>query len=165
MLSGRVVTSVFALVLVFAGNMPQTLYGQESKGPAPLSASTIPQDHLIQPDALNRLLKGQPEKKPAIFHVGPRVMFAQAHIPGAEYAGPGSQAAGIQSLENVVSGLPKDKQIVLYCGCCPWDRCPNVGPSYKRLTQLGFSHVRVLYLANNFGDDWVSKGYPSVKGK
>jgi hypothetical protein len=30
---------------------------------------------------------------------------------------------------------------------------------------LGFTNVRVLYLANNFGDDWVNKGYPAIKGK
>ena len=28
-----------------------------------------------------------------------------------------------------------------------------------------FTNVQVLYLPNNFGDDWVSKGYPAVKGK
>ncbi len=64
-----------------------------------------------------------------------------------------------------MASLPKDKQIVLYCGCCPWNRCPNVGPAYKRLHDLGFTNVKVLYIANNFGDDWVNKGYPAVKGK
>lgn len=92
-------------------------------------------------------------------------MFSQAHIPGSEYAGPGSQQSGIQSLEDTVSAQPKNRHIILYCGCCPWNRCPNVGPAYKRLHDLGFTHVQVLYLANNFGDDWVNKGYPAVKGK
>ena len=73
--------------------------------------------------------------------------------------------SGIESLENTVASVPKDKQIVLYCGCCPWNRCPNVGPAYKRLHDLGFTNVKVLYIANNFGDDWVNKGYPAVKGK
>lgn len=159
---------VLSLVLFVLSACPRGvpyLNAQSSKAPAPASASTIPQDRLIQPEALVRLLKAEPEKKPLILQVGPRVMFAQAHIPGAQYAGPGSQAAGIQSLEDVVSGMGKDRNIVLYCGCCPWDRCPNVGPAYKRLVQLGFTHVRALYLAHNFGDDWVNKGYPSVKGK
>ncbi len=93
------------------------------------------------------------------------MMFSQAHIPGSEYAGPGGQTSGIQSLESTVASLPKNKHIVLYCGCCPWNRCPNVGPAFKRLHDLGFTNVKVLYIANNFGDDWVSKGYPSVKGK
>lgn len=137
---------------------------QEPSG-ASSSATGIPESRLIQPAALVQLLKGGEEEKPLILQVGSRVMFAQAHIPGSEYAGPGSQASGIQSLENTVASLPKDKQIVLYCGCCPWNRCPNVGPAYKRLHDLGFTNVKVLYIANNFGEDWVNKGYPAVKGK
>jgi thiosulfate/3-mercaptopyruvate sulfurtransferase len=137
---------------------------QEPAG-ASSSATSIPESRLIQPAALVQLLKGGEEEKPLILQVGSRVMFAQAHIPGSEYAGPGSQASGIQSLEDTVASLPKDKQIILYCGCCPWNRCPNVGPAYKRLRDLGFTNVKVLYIANNFGDDWVNKGYPAVKGK
>ena len=129
------------------------------------SATSIPKSRLIQPEALVQLLKAGENEKPLILQVGSRVMFSQAHIPGSDYAGPGSQAPGIQSLENTVSAVPKDKQIVLYCGCCPWNRCPNVGPAYKRLHDLGFTNVKVLYIANNFGDDWVNKGYPAVKGK
>src|ERR1035437_1799740 len=129
------------------------------------SASSIPESALIQPEALNGLLKPGAKEKPLVLQVGSHVMFDQAHIPGAQNAGPGSTAAGIQSLESLVASLPKDKSMVLYCGCCPWNRCPNVGPAYKRLHDLGFTKVKVLYLANNFGDDWLSKGFPAVKGK
>ncbi len=138
----------------------------QAAGPPPsTSAASIPESSLIQPEALALLLKSGEKEKPEILQVGSRVMFSQAHIPTAEYAGPGSQATGIQSLESVVTSLPKNKRIVLYCGCCPWNRCPNVGPAYKRLRTLGFTNVSVLYLANNFGDDWVNKGYPAIKGK
>ena len=138
--------------------------GQASAG-ASSSATSIPESRRIQPEELVRLLKASDKDKPLIFQVGSRVMFSQAHIPGSQYAGPGSQASGIQSLETTVASLPKNRPIVLYCGCCPWDRCPNVGPAYHRLIDLGFTNVRVLYLANNFGDDWVIKGYPAIKGK
>jgi rhodanese-related sulfurtransferase len=138
---------------------------QSSGAPQPASATSIPESRLIQPEALVRMLKASEKEKPLILQVGSRVMFSQAHIPGSEYAGPGGQTSGIQSLESTVASLPKDRHIVLYCGCCPWNRCPNVGPAFKRLHDLGFTNVKVLYIANNFGDDWVSKGYPSVKGK
>lgn len=138
---------------------------QFSGAAAASSASSIPESRLIQPEALNRLLKPTIKDAPLIVQVGSRVFFRESHIPGAQYAGPTSQPAGIASLESLVSGLPKDKYIVLYCGCCPWNRCPNVAPAYKRLTELGFTKVKVLYLANNFGDDWVKKGYPAVPGK
>ena len=138
---------------------------QAANAPSPASAASIPESHLIQPEALVQMLKAGAKEKPTILQVGSRLMFSQEHIPGSEYAGPGSQASGIQSLETTVAELPKNKQIVLYCGCCPWGRCPNVGPAYKRLHDLGFTNVKVLYIANNFGDDWVKKGYPAVTGK
>ena len=34
----------------------------------------------------------------------------------------------------------------------------------KELRNLGYTNVRVLYIANNFGADWVDKGYPTTKG-
>jgi thiosulfate/3-mercaptopyruvate sulfurtransferase len=144
-------------------SVPMVL-AQDSAG-ASSSATSIPESHLIQPEALVQLLKGGEKEKPLVLQVGSRVMFSQAHIPGSDYAGPGSQASGIQSLESTVASLPKDRVVILYCGCCPWNRCPNVGPAYKRLHDLGFTNVKVLYIANNFGDDWVNKGYPAVKGK
>lgn len=127
--------------------------------PAPVSATTIPAAAQMQAPGLNALLKAEAGQKPLVLQVGSRVFFDQARIVGALYAGPGSQPAGIQLLESTVAHEPKDRFIVLYCGCCPWGRCPNVGPAFRRLHELGFTHVKVLYLANNFGDDWVSKGY------
>jgi thiosulfate/3-mercaptopyruvate sulfurtransferase len=155
-----VILAALAALLLTA---PHTL--AQSSSDASASAASIPQSALIQIDALRPLLKSAGKERPLVLQVGSRVMFDQAHIPGAEYAGPGSKPAGIQSLESVVASLPKDKSIVLYCGCCPWDRCPNVSPAYSRLHKLGFTGVKVLYMANNFGDDWVAKGYPAVKGK
>jgi rhodanese-related sulfurtransferase len=152
------------LTLLLAIGAGRVVLAQES-AEASSSATSIPESRLIQPEALVQLLKAGEKEKPTILQVGSRVMFSQAHIPGSDYAGPGSQTSGIQSLENTVASLPKEKQIILYCGCCPWNRCPNVGPAYKRLHDLGFTNVKVLYIANNFGDDWVNKGYPAVKGK
>lgn len=153
-----------AALLAFVCAVPQSR-GQSSGEVEQISASSVPEAQLIQPEELRQLLKSSEKEPPLIVQVGSRVFFSQKHIPGAQYAGPASQPAGIASLESLVSGLHKDKFIVLYCGCCPWNRCPNVGPAYKRLHQLGFTNVKVLYLANNFGDDWVGKGYPAVPGK
>jgi len=35
-----------------------------------------------------------------------------------------------------------------------------LGGAYKTLSGLGFRNVKVLYIADNFGSDGVSKGYP-----
>jgi hypothetical protein len=29
---------------------------------------------------------------------------------------------------------------------------------------MGFTNVKVLYIADNFGADWVERGYPVAKG-
>jgi len=133
--------------------------------PSPTSASSIPASQLIQADELSRLLQAHGADKPLILQVGSRIMFAQAHIPGSEYAGAGSQDAGAQQLRNRAAQLPRKTFIVLYCGCCPWNRCPNVGPAYSLLTGMGFTRVKVLYIADNFGADWVNKGYPVASGQ
>jgi hypothetical protein len=98
--------------------------------------------------------------KPAIFQVGPNVLYRSKHIPGAIYAGPGSKAEGLDLLKKAAAGLPRDREIVVYCGCCPWDRCPNVKPSVDLLKGMGFTHVRALRLPDNFKTNWIDKGYP-----
>jgi thiosulfate/3-mercaptopyruvate sulfurtransferase len=129
------------------------------------SASTVPQAQLMQPAELVRLLKASGAEQPVVFQVGSFVMFQQAHIPNAGFAGPGSQPNGMMLLKKFAAPLKKDQLIVIYCGCCPWNRCPNIGPAYKQLRDLGFTNVKALYLANNFGDDWVAKGYPTERGE
>jgi hypothetical protein len=129
------------------------------------TALTIPEAQLIQADELNRLLTTPDVAKPLVLQVGSRVMYDEAHIKGSEYAGPGSQQIGLTLLHDRVDKLPRATYIVIYCGCCPWGRCPNIGPAYKTLVDMGFTHVRALYLADNFGADWQSKGYAIEKGE
>jgi thiosulfate/3-mercaptopyruvate sulfurtransferase len=137
----------------------------KSPNPAPLSATTVPQSDQIQPADLANLLKPGFGDRPVVFQVGSFVMFQQAHIPNAGFAGPGSQANGMILLKKFSAPLSKKQLIVIYCGCCPWTKCPNIGPAYKQLHDLGFTNVKALYIASNFGDDWVSKGYPVEKGE
>jgi thiosulfate/3-mercaptopyruvate sulfurtransferase len=124
------------------------------------SAASIPASALIQPPELNRTLLEKNVARPLILQVGSRMMFDEAHIPGAEYAGPGSEETGLSLLRRRVARLGRSSPIVIYCGCCPWSRCPNIEPAYTTLRHMGFTHVRALYLADNFGTDWANKGYP-----
>ncbi len=128
-------------------------------------AATIPAGALIQPEDLAAALKKGSTPRPLILQVGSHVLFAEAHIPGSEYAGPGGQEEGLQVLRTRVADVPKDTPIVIYCGCCPWSRCPNIAPAYDQLRTLGFKQVRVLYIADNFGANWVDQGYPVAKGE
>ena len=103
--------------------------------------------------------------KPLVLQVGSHLLYSEGHIPGSEYAGQGSRPSGLQQLQNRVSSLPRKRFIVLYCGCCPWSRCPNLAPAFEKLHEMGFTNVKVLYLADNFGADWANKGYPVEEGR
>jgi len=120
---------------------------------------------LITPEELVQILQSSSQEKPLILNVGPHLVYMQAHIPGAEYIGAASDKQGMESLRRRVKTLPHNTSIVLYCGCCPWSHCPNVRPAYDELHKAGFSKVKVLYIADNFGSDWVDKGYPTIKGQ
>ena len=148
---------------ILAGHGAKAQFSNPATGP--LGANTVPQAQLMQPTELVKLLKSAGADRPVVFQVGSFVMFQQAHIPNAGFAGPGSQANGSILLKKFSAPLKKGQLIVIYCGCCPWGRCPNIGPAYKELHDLGFTNVKALYLANNFGDDWVSKGYPVERGE
>ena len=130
------------------------------------AANLLPgSDQLINPEALVNILKSPKAEKPLILNIGPYLLYTQAHIPGSEYIGPSSDSQGMESLLTRVKPLPHNKFIVLYCGCCPWNHCPNVRPAWYGLHKAGYTKVRVLYIADNFGADWVYKGYPTVKGQ
>jgi hypothetical protein len=128
-------------------------------------AASIPSADLIQPADLAATLGNASAAKPLILQVGFRKLYDQAHISGAEYAGPGGETDGLQVLRQRVATLPKEAAIVIYCGCCPWNRCPNIAAAYDALHALGFSNLKVLYIADNFGADWADKGYPTTRGK
>jgi rhodanese-related sulfurtransferase len=133
--------------------------------PAASTTDDVPAASRIQPDELVAALKASGPQKPAILYVGPRAFYVQAHIPGAENIGPVSKPEGMEKLRARAASLPKDSPVVIYCGCCPWDHCPNIRPAFAELKKAGFTRVRVLYLATGLGPDWVDKGFPAAKGE
>jgi thiosulfate/3-mercaptopyruvate sulfurtransferase len=102
---------------------------------------------------------------PEILHVGFKNFYDQARIPLSDYAGPGSTPAGLELLRKRVSSLQRKQLIVLYCGCCPWDKCPNAKPAYDALHAMGFTNVKVAHIAENFGANWVNAGLPTEKAQ
>ncbi len=127
-------------------------------------ASTIPASHLIEPDELARLLASPKGDKPLLIQVGFHVLYVQGHIPNSEYFGPASDPAALAKLRDRVQSLPRNKFIVIYCGCCPWDHCPNLKPADDALRALGFTNFKALHIADNIATNWRDKGYPFVAG-
>jgi thiosulfate/3-mercaptopyruvate sulfurtransferase len=113
---------------------------------------------LIQPDQAAKELKSA-----LVIHVGFPVLYRSAHITGTSFAGPGSKAEGIADLKKAVAGQPHDRDIILYCGCCPFDKCPNIRPALAALHEMGFTHVKAMMVETNLKTDWIDKGFPTEK--
>ena len=92
------------------------------------------------------------------------MMYKMGHIPGSQYAGAAAKAEGLAALKKLVANLPRNQEIVIYCGCCPWDDCPNIRPAFQALKEMGFTNLKVLDIPERLGDDWTAKGFPIVKG-
>lgn len=114
---------------------------------------------LMEPATLANFLKAP--KSPTVICVAFPVLYKLKHVAHARYAGPGSKPEGIEALKKAVANLPKNADLVIYCGCCPMVKCPNIRPAYSALKQMGFTHIRVLSIPENMNADWYSKNYPT----
>ena len=129
-----------------------------------LAAAQAADTSLAQPGELAAQLKAK-GARPALIHVGFAVLYREKHIPNSIYAGPANTAPGLQALRAAVANLPRDRDIVVYCGCCPWDHCPNIKPAMEALKQMGFTRAKALYIPTNIAADWYDHGYPSELGE
>ncbi len=153
------------VVLTFGGSAPFCWGGPSDETNQISVPSSDPwQAHqLIKPQELAKSLSATGEK-PLVICVAFSVLYPGGHIAGAKFAGPGSKPEGIQALKRAVEGLSPDKPIVLYCGCCPWKKCPNIRAAFRAVQEWGFKNVKALYLPTNFRQDWIAKGFPIEKG-
>jgi thiosulfate/3-mercaptopyruvate sulfurtransferase len=120
---------------------------------------------LIGPEQLSSILSSAGTEKPVILCVAPNVLFRAGHIPGAKRIGPASQPESLENLRAQAQSIARNKEIVVYCGCCPWQNCPNVRPAFVELQKMGFTKIKVLHILTNFKQDWTDKGYPVVRGE
>ena len=156
--------AVIVVALFVAGFGGTTKRQAVQFGSVPVaSTAAVPQSVYLSPDQLMEAIQKGGKDAPLVIQVGSKMMFEQGHIPGSVFAGPAVQPEGIELLRNRVSSLARTRAIVIYCGCCPWGRCPNMGTAYQFLNGMGFKNVKALYLPTNFGTDWVAKGYKVEK--
>src|SRR5712691_3518280 len=96
---------------------------------------------VIQPQELMVKVRDNGTSKPLIIFVGFMPLYRAGHIPGAVFGGPASTTAGLDVLKRAVERIPQNREIVIYCACCPWEACPNVRPAIELLHQLGYNRV------------------------
>ena len=120
---------------------------------------------LVEAEELARELSANKgAARPIILYVGFRTLFIGGHIPGAQFHGTASTEAGIAGVKEWSESLPKNTNLVMYCGCCPFDKCPNIHPAFVLLRNMGFTRIRVLRLPTSFAADWAEKNHPIEKG-
>ena len=113
-------------------------------------------DQLMEPQALVNIMRANNGNAlPVILNIG-----SVEAIPGAITTGAVSEPDGFAEFKKQLKGIKKDKLIVIYCGCCPLFKCPNVRPAFKELAAEGFTNIKVLNLKKNLQTDWVDKNYP-----
>lgn len=116
---------------------------------------------LITPEQLAKRLKQK--HPPAVIQIGFPMLYRQGHIPGAQHWGEAANPEGLAAIEKGLKTLPKDREIVLYCGCCPWDDCPNVRPAFERFRGAYAGRLKLLEIPRDFDRDWAQKGYPTAR--
>jgi len=158
--------AVFLLV-ISASLPPVTVLGWAQNSGADPKKAEDPwsKTQVLQPaDFAGELGNAKGESAPTIVYVGFRTLFEGGHVSGASFHGTASTEKGIAELKKWIATLPRTTNLVVYCGCCPFDRCPNIRPAFTALQDMGFTQVRVLVLPTSFAVDWVEKGYPMQKG-
>src|ERR1700674_4855721 len=163
--SERGVAVVFSLALTIAGVLSVSSFsaggirGDEKRSSDPWSSSQT-----LRPADLAGELAEKNGTPPTIVYVGFRTLFAGGHIAGASFHGTASSEQGLVEMKKWADGLPRTTNLVIYCGCCPFEKCPNVRPAFTALSGMGFKKLRVLILPTNLATDWVGKGYPIQTG-
>ncbi len=134
-------------------------HAQVESRPVKMSAIGYPWkgSELLEPATLADILKSGNEKI-TILNIG-----AVRDLPGAVHIGAVSNQQNMEKLQQALTVLPKNQPLIIYCGCCPFTKCPNIEPAYEELKKAGFTQIKILDLPTNLKTNWISKGYPLAK--
>lgn len=113
------------------------------------------EDQLITASQLASVLNDSNARMPVIYDIGPA-----GKIKWSVYIGSAKEKGNLKKFKKQLKELSKDRTIVIYCGCCPFDKCPNIRPAFELLDKLNFTNHKILNLPHNIKADWIDKGYP-----
>lgn len=112
-------------------------------------------EQLMTPSSLANKINRNQMQHTIVINIGPDALIKDSH-----HIGPTSLSENVEKLKVFLADISKDKEVVLYCGCCPFDICPNIRPAFQLLMNLGFSRGKLLDIPKNIKTDWIAKGYP-----
>jgi len=143
--------TIILLLIIFAFYI--TGCGKSDTGSEPWT-----QEQLMDPAVLAQMLNDPNAKVPVILDIG-----SFGGIKNSIRIGAAREKANIEKLRQFLSNQPKDADIVIYCGCCPFADCPNIRPAFNVLKEMGFTNAKLLNLPRNLKTDWSDKGYPMAR--
>jgi hypothetical protein len=130
---------LLSLIVALIGLTALTAKAQTSPGAAPaLEKYPWTDKELLEPSVLAATIK-KGTQKPVILNIG-----VVEDIPGARHIGAANKEENITKLKEAVVKLPKNTELIIYCGCCPFTRCPNAQPAFTTLKKMGFTNVNYL---------------------
>ncbi|MGG5207663.1 rhodanese-like domain-containing protein [Chryseobacterium sp. MIQD13] len=100
---------------------------------------------LMDPALLASMITKNKAKDVVIISVGP-----EAIIKGSVDIGPTHEPENLEKLRNYLKNVPKGKEVVIYCGCCPFVKCPNIRPAFRLLQEMGFKKAKLLNLPKKY---------------
>jgi thiosulfate/3-mercaptopyruvate sulfurtransferase len=112
-------------------------------------------NQLLEPADLAAMMNQPSGHPPLMVCVGP-----SGPIKGSVETGPVNDKKNLEKLRSLLSKENRDRDIIIYCGCCPFEHCPNVRPAFALLNDMHFTHARLLNLSHNIKQDWIDPGYP-----
>lgn len=116
---------------------------------------TWTQKDLIEPSALAAIIANPKAKQAMVYNIG-----VVENIKGAKSFGAASEKENLEKFKKTLDGLPKTSFVVVYCGCCPFNKCPNIRPAFNLMKSMGFLNGKLLNMPTNLKQNWIDKGYP-----
>ncbi len=154
---------------VILAALPLAVLAACDKDPSPSGSSSgsakkrTPLGPMMKAEDLVKRLGDVKAGKIAVLYVGPEILFDHGHVPGAKKLPEAGTDAGYRALVSEIAKTPKDVELVVYCGCCPYRSCPNVRPANEALHASGRKNFHLLDVPTNFKTDWKDKGYPTER--
>ncbi|HLF33043.1 MAG TPA: hypothetical protein VI583_02325 [Cyclobacteriaceae bacterium] len=109
----------------------------------------------MDPAELARIINDPHSQKPVIFSIGPIEL-----IKSSVDIGQVKEKKNLEKFRQQLYNLSRDKNIVIYCGCCPFADCPNIRPAFMLLNEMKFTNHKLLFLPHNLKIDWMNNGFP-----
>lgn len=113
-------------------------------------------DQLVEPAILASKISQNDVNDILIVSVGPDAVIKNSVDIGAT-----QEKENIKKLENYLENVSKDKEVIIYCGCCPFDRCPNIRPAFILLNNMRFKNAKLLDIPKNIKVNWIDNDYPT----